>query len=168
MYTLIMEQYDSRIKIHKMDIPQIELNNGVKIPCIGNGPGIVGYSPRQDRISNSLFKRAFRKFIIRPKQEYDYVDAVANSFKIGFSLLDYSSSYGDGHLIGKAIKKSGVSRNDLFITTRISNQAQREQKVRACLMSQLQGMGVDYVDMLMFHWPVTDLYICLLYTSRCV
>ena len=159
MYTLIMEQYDSRIKIHKMDIPQIELNNGVKIPCIGNGPGIVGYSPRQDRISNSLFKRAFRKFIIRPKQEYDYVDAVANSFKIGFSLLDYSSSYGDGHLIGKAIKKSGVSRNDLFITTRISNQAQREQKVRACLMSQLQGMGVDYVDMLMFHWPVTDLYI---------
>ena len=142
-----------------MDIPKIELNNGVKIPCIGNGPGIVGYSPRQDRISNSLFKRAFRKFIIRPKQEYDYVDAVANSFKIGFSLLDYSSSYGDGHLIGKAIKRSGVSRNDLFITTRISNQAQREQKVRACLMSQLQGMGVDYVDMLMFHWPVTDLYI---------
>ena len=92
MYTLIMEQYDNRIKIHKMDIPKIELNNGVKIPCIGNGPGIVGYSPRQDRISNSLFKRAFRKFIIRPKQEYDYVDAVANSFKIGFSLLDYSSS----------------------------------------------------------------------------
>lgn len=31
--------------------------------------------------------------------------------------------------------------------------------MRACLMSQLQGMGVDYVDMLMFHWPVTDLYI---------
>ena len=31
-----------------MDIPKIELNNGVKIPCIGNGPGIVGYSPRQD------------------------------------------------------------------------------------------------------------------------
>ena len=43
MYTLIMEQYDNRIKIHKMDIPKIELNNGVRIPCIGNGPGIVGY-----------------------------------------------------------------------------------------------------------------------------
>ena len=96
-----------------------------------------------------LFKRAFRKFIIRPKQEYDYVDAVANSFKIGFSLLDYSSSYGDGHLIGKAIKKSGVSRNDLFITTRISNQAQREQKSACVPHVSTSGHGCRlcrYVD----------------------
>lgn len=142
-----------------MDIPKIKLNNGVEIPCIGNGPAAVGYTPNLKKQSNNIIARAYRKFIGNPQMNRDYVDAVANSFKIGFSLLDYSSSYGDGKLIGEAIKKSGVRREDLFITTRISNRAQCEHKVRECLMTQLQGMGVDYVDMLMFHWPVTDLYL---------
>lgn len=142
-----------------MDIPKIKLNNGVEIPCIGNGPGILGYSPRPNKQSDSIIARAYRKYIGNPKMKRDYVDAVANSFRIGFTLLDYSSSYGDGKLIGEAIRKSGVSRNDLFITTRISNGAQRDHKVRECLMNQLQGMGVDSVDLLMFHWPVTDIYL---------
>lgn len=146
------------IFLNKM-IPKIKLNNGVEIPCIGNGPGIVGYSPKEKKQSNSIIARAFRKFITIPKSNCNYVDAVAHSFQIGFTLLDYSSSYGDGKLIGKAIKKSGVKREDIFITTRISNAAQRDHKVRECLMNQLKGMGIEYVDMLMFHWPVTDVYL---------
>lgn len=142
-----------------MAIPKIKLNNGVEIPCIGNGPAAVGYTPKQKIQSNSLVARAYRKFVTRPIQERNYVDAVVHSFQIGFTLLDYSSSYGDGILIGEAIKKSGLRREDLFITTRISNQAQKEGKVRECLMNQLTGMGIKQVDMLMFHWPVTEYYL---------
>lgn len=142
-----------------MLVPLVKLNNGVEIPCIGNGPGIVGYTPKQCRVSTSLFARAYRKFISYPRMKRQYVDAVSHSFQIGFTLLDYSSSYGDGKLIGDAIKKSGVKRQSLFITTRISNQAQQAKKVRECLMNQLKGMGIQYVDMLMFHWPVTGCYV---------
>ena len=142
-----------------MNIPKIKLNNGVEIPCIGNGPAAVGYSPKAKTYSTNIIARLFRRFITEPKKKRDYVNAVSHSFLIGFTLLDYSSSYGDGKLIGKAIKKSCIKREELFITTRISNQAQKEGKTRECLMNQLKGMGLEYVDMLMFHWPVTGHYL---------
>lgn len=140
-----------------MVVPKIKLNNGVEIPCIGNGPMIAGYGKK--KVVNNIFSRYINRFITEPRIERDYVEAVAHSFQVGFTLLDYSSSYGDGTLIGKAIKQSGINREELFITTRISNQAQREGKVRECLMEQLAGMGIEYVDMLMFHWPVPGYYL---------
>lgn len=140
-----------------MNVPKIKLNNGVEIPCIGNGPMIVGYGKKYKY--NNRIAQLYRRLFTTPKLTKDYIDAVAHSFQIGFTLLDYSSSYGDGCLIGEALRKSGVNREDMFITTRISNLAQSERKVRECLMSQLNGMGIDKVDMLMFHWPVTGYYL---------
>lgn len=140
-----------------MKVPSLKLNNGVEIPCIGSGPMIVGYGKKYK--NNNIIANYYRRFVTLPRTTHHYVDAVANSFKIGFTLLDYSSSYGDGKLIGEAILKSGVEREDLFLTTRISNEAQRQHKIRECFMEQLNGFGVDYIDMLMFHWPVTDLYL---------
>jgi len=142
---------------------EILLNNNITIPCIGNGPMIPEYNTNKFLKSNTpvakLTKRAYNKFYGRHKVEANYIDAVAHSFQAGFKLLDYSSSYGDGSLIGKAIKKSHIERKDLFLTTRISNKAQREKTVRECLMEQLKGMGTDYVDLLMFHWPVTGYHL---------
>lgn len=137
------------------------LNNGVKIPCIGNGPAALGYTPiySRDNKFQIFAKKVYNKLYGRRVAANNYISAVANSFKIGFTLLDYSSAYGDGKLIGKAIRKSGLDRKDLFLTTRISNGAQRERKVRECLMSQLNGFGTDHVDLFMFHWPVTGYYL---------
>lgn len=144
-------------------VPIIKLNNGVEIPAIGNGPAAPGYSPKSKFQSNNIFlglsQKVLNRLYHRPKMYSNYINAVAHSFKIGFTLLDYSSAYGDGHLIARAIRKSGVERKDLFLTTRISNGAQKERKVRECLMQQLKGMGTDYVDLLMFHWPVTGYYL---------
>lgn len=140
-----------------MDVPKIKLNNGIEIPCIGSGPMSVGYGRKFKY--DGIIARAYRRFIGNPKMESKYIEAVSHSFQIGFTLLDYSSSYGDGKHIGKAIRKSGIDRKKLFITTRISNQAQSTHKVRECLMQQLRGMGIDYVDMLMLHWPVADVYL---------
>lgn len=135
------------------------LNNGVKIPVIGNGPAAVGYTPVYQTTTPNIIRRAYNKFIGRPHLKSLYVDAVAHSFRIGFNLLDYSAAYGDGSLIGKAIQKSGIQRKDLFLTTRITNRDQVQGTIRDSLFKQLKGFGTDYVDLFMFHWPVTDYYL---------
>ncbi len=140
----------------------ITLNNDTPMPIIGNGPAAVGYSPKNKKEYRGLHKyalKAYNKFYFRPLQEKRYVDAVANSFKLGFSLLDYSSAYGDGKLIGQAIKKSKIERENLFLTTRVSNKQQLTGNIKECLFQQLEGFNTDYIDLFMFHWPVTDVYL---------
>lgn len=137
------------------------LRNGA-IPQIGFGPGSYGYSAKmkkqRGRFSSYVY-RAMNKFILRPLGERHYVDVVANAFKIGYRLLDYSSAYSSAHLVGEALRKSGVPREKMFITSRVSNNAQRNHAVREEFMNYLKKMGVDYVDLLQFHWPVTGCYL---------
>ena len=132
------------------------------IPQIGFGPGSLGYSSKMKKQRKGLLLFAYKvinKLFLRPISKRRYVDVVANAFKIGYRLLDYSCAYKSADLVGKAIRKSGVKREDIFITTRVSNRAQREHRVREEFMEFLKNMGVEYVDLLQFHWPVTDLYL---------
>lgn len=138
------------------------LSNGVKIPCIGFGPGVPEYYTNFNYFSNKylhFIERAYNKIIRRPIAYRKFSNEIANAVQLGFHLIDYSSSYGDGKLIKDAIQRSGVNREKIFLTTRISNQAQVNGKIKECLIKQLKGMGVEYIDLLMFHWPVTDYYI---------
>lgn len=140
------------------------LNNGVEIPLIATGPGIIGYSPKnkmpKGRLS-SLAHRVYKKFIGRPMQEREWIDALAYSFSIGYRLLDNSSTYRNWRQTTKAIKKSGLSREDIFITTRVDNRSQMngEKAIREELEETLRLLNTDHVDLLQFHWPVTDHYI---------
>lgn len=134
------------------------LNNGIKIPCIGNGPCAVGYGKKRRVPKNNILSKAYRKLFQEKYQEYKYVNAVTNSLKCGFHLLDYSASYGDGHLIGKAIKHSGIKREELFLTTRITNKDQVNGTIRETFFKQLEGFNTNYMDLLMLHWPVTGYY----------
>lgn len=134
------------------------LNNGVSVPCIANGPMILGYGKRHFS-SKSFLDRAMRKIFLRPLESSRYVNAISESIKMGYTFIDYSSSYGDGVLIGNAIKRSGVKREELTLTSRISNHYQRTGEIRKCVESQLNSFGTDYLDLLMFHWPVPSKYI---------
>ena len=133
---------------------------------IGFGPAACGYSAKYKsstsgmfaRIENAL-KRRYNKYICRPRLERRYVQSVADAIKSGFRWIDYSCAYGDGKLIGEAIRKSGVKREDLIITTRVSNYAQFNHCVREEFLNFLQNTKMDYVDILQFHWPVTDYYV---------
>ena len=87
------------------------------------------------------------------------MSSVKSALDTGFRLIDYSSAYGNGSLIGKAIRRSGVPRESMFITTRVSNKAQEKYVVRDEFFKCLKGLGVEYVDLLQFHWPVTGLYL---------
>jgi diketogulonate reductase-like aldo/keto reductase len=131
---------------------------------IGFGPGGCGYSSNQKpqcvhgRILSALLRR-YNKYIVRPQIEKNYVDAISNAIKQGFRWIDYSCAYGDGKLIGEAIKQSGVKREELIITTRVSNYAQFNDCVREEFLNFLKNAQLDYVDILQFHWPVTDYYL---------
>lgn len=134
---------------------------GNKIPPIGFGPGTNKYLRYKHKPQGLLYFlfRVYNKFIYQSFTSTRYVSSVKSALQAGFRLIDYSSAYGDGKLIGMAIKKSGVPRESLFITTRISNRAQETHSVRDEFFKCLKGLDVEYVDLLQFHWPVTDLYL---------
>ena len=137
------------------------LKNG-EIPQIGFGPGIMGYTPKMKTKKKGIFhfinKVQNKLYRVRLMQN-KYIDSVSSALHQGFRLIDFSSAYGDGSLIGRAIKKSGINRSELLLTTRVSNAAQRKHCVRDEFFKCLDGFGTDYVDILQFHWPVTDLYL---------
>ena len=137
----------------------VTLANGFTLPVIGFGPGGMGYTPNvMRRPSRAFYKRVWRKFVTTPKMRHDYVHAIAAGIQAGFRLIDYSAAYGDGSAIAKAIQISGVPRSELALTGRVTNGAQFQGKeaVEREVQNILKHYGTDYLDMLMFHWPVTD------------
>ncbi|WP_196594232.1 aldo/keto reductase [Pectinatus sottacetonis] len=141
----------------------IKLANGVELPTIGFGPGECGYSPKYNSNRHGVWsipRRAYNKFVRRQLQKRQYIVAIASAIQQGFHLIDYSAAYGDGNLIHRGIQLSGLSRDKLTLTTRVSNRAQFQGKeaVKEEFFLQLKGMQIDYIDILMFHWPVTDFY----------
>ncbi|MBQ6226469.1 MAG: aldo/keto reductase [Bacteroidaceae bacterium] len=135
--------------------------NKSELPLIGIGPGslpIKTYKGKRSGIGWFVF-RVLNKLYYFPSAKRRYVSAVSNALKVGYRLIDYSSAYGCDAYLGRGIEKSGVDRADLFITTRVSNRAQREHRVREEFMEFLHNAHLDYVDLLQFHWPVTDLYL---------
>jgi len=134
-----------------------------RIPVIGIGPMICYYTKILKTNSNSaiilqFFDKLLSKIYYQFKEQI-YIKSVSNAINSGFNHIDYSAAYGDGSLIRKAIKKSGIERNELWITTRITNQAQYTHNVRTEFFKQLKGLKVSYVDLLQFHWPVPEHYI---------
>lgn len=142
------------------------LYNGIEIPSMGLGPGIMGSVSHARKYArwnlvgrgcNKLIVGPWDRFVARPKKRADFVGSIAAGIKSGFRLIDYSAAYGDGGLIADAIDESGVSRKEIFLTGRVSNHAQFEgrQAVRDLIKRHLEEYRTDYVDVLMFHWPVT-------------
>lgn len=134
------------------------LCNGVDIPVIGIGPAgmpaVKGFSGRD------IFSRVLRKYYAAPKVRRDYISAVAAAISSGYRLIDFAAIYGDGAYIADAIDKANVPRKDIFLTGRISNKAQfaGPNAVKDQIRLMLDQYRTDYVDLLMFHWPVPEHY----------
>ena len=114
--------------------------------------------PEDGRIFNG-FKRRYVKYYVRPVVEKRYLKPFVNALKNGFRWIDYSCAYGDGRLLGMAIRMSGIPREELKVTTRVSNYAQINHCVREEFMNFLHNAGLEYVDVYQFHWPVTGCYL---------
>lgn len=133
-------------------------------PEIGFGPGVTVPTPtsiffQTDNKLISLCRKVVNKTLRAPYYQKKYLNAIVESLNVGFRLIDYSASYGDGKVYSKAMRISNVSRNELFITNRVSNKAQFNNQVRQEFYTYLENMKLDYIDLLQFHWPVTNYFL---------
>ncbi len=84
--------------------------------------------------------------------------AVRYALDIGYRSIDTAAAYGNERGVGQAIRRSGVAREDVFLTTKVWNDDQRARRTRQAFDESLKRLGVDYVDLYLIHWPVKDRY----------
>lgn len=88
--------------------------------------------------------------------------AVAAAIKNGYRLIDTAKAYGNEADvrtgIEQGIAEAGISREDLFITTKLANPDHGYDSTLANFEGSLERLGLDYVDLYLIHWPVTGKY----------
>jgi diketogulonate reductase-like aldo/keto reductase len=109
------------------------LNNGLEMPWLGFG----------------VFKMS-------DGQEVE--QAIHHALEAGYRNIDTATVYRNEHGVGKAIRESGVPREDIFLTTKVWNSDQRAQRTLAAFEESLERLGTKYVDLYLVHWPVKGCY----------
>jgi 2,5-diketo-D-gluconate reductase A len=79
--------------------------------------------------------------------------AVATAIEAGYRLVDTAHAYGNEVGVGKALRASGVPREDLFVTTKLNAEWHGEQKVREAFADSTRKLGVERLDLYLIHWP---------------
>jgi 2,5-diketo-D-gluconate reductase A len=109
-------------------VPSIELNNGVAVPQLGFG----------------VFK-------VAPEQTEA---AVTTALAAGYRHVDTARLYGNEHEVGAALARSGLPRDELFVTTKVWNSDQGYDATLAAFDASLSRLGLDEVDLYLIHWPL--------------
>ncbi|KAH9836297.1 Aldo/keto reductase [Rhodofomes roseus] len=110
-----------------MASPTVKLNNGVEIPILGLGT----WQSKPNEVTN----------------------AVEHALKeVGYRHIDCAWAYGNEKEVGEGIRKSGVPRSEIFITSKLWST--HHQRVEAALDETLANLGTDYLDLYLIHWPV--------------
>jgi len=88
-------------------------------------------------------------------------EAVHNALMTGYRMIDGAYLYMNETGLGEGLRRSGVPREDVFITTKVWNNEQGRDKARASVERSLKTIGVDQLDLVLIHWPVPsqDLYV---------
>lgn len=79
-------------------------------------------------------------------------NAVLSAIKAGYKHIDTASGYGNEEAVGRAIKDSGIPRDEIFVTTKLGPIEQSDPQ--AAIDRSLKKLGLDYVDLYLMHWPV--------------
>ncbi|MGO4189606.1 aldo/keto reductase [Pseudarthrobacter sp. TAF60_1] len=108
--------------------PLITLNDGHTVPQLG-----LGTWPLDDR---------------------QVATAVVHALEAGYRHIDTAVKYGNEQGVGNGIRNSGVDRGELFVTTKLDGEFQGNDRAVAGLEGSLSRMGLDYVDLLLIHWPL--------------
>jgi diketogulonate reductase-like aldo/keto reductase len=85
------------------------------------------------------------------------VSALLDAFDLGYRLVDTSANYENEEMVGAAIASTRVPRDELFITTKLEGPEQGRHRPRPALEASLRGLGLDYVDLYLIHWPQPSL-----------
>ena len=82
--------------------------------------------------------------------------AVSAALDAGYRSIDTASAYGNEAAVGRAIAASGVSRSELYVTTKLATQDQGFQSSQDACKASLERLGLDYVDLYLIHWPAGE------------
>ncbi|MGN0255085.1 MAG: aldo/keto reductase [Chordicoccus sp.] len=111
----------------------ITLNNGIEMPRLGLG----------------LYQASGE----------ETKSAIVDATSMGYRLFDTASAYKNEEQVGEGIRSCGIPRDQLFVTTKIWNTAQRIGNVEGAFERSLDRLGLDYVDLYLVHWPVPGCYL---------
>ncbi len=111
----------------KISIPSVPLLDGRSIPLVGTG---------------TLFAKG-----------NELADLLAECIRYGYRLIDSAAQYANEVSVGEAIRRSGVSREELYLTTKVAGVDQGIGYTRRGLEESLRKLNTDYVDLLLIHWP---------------
>ena len=109
------------------------LNNGLQMPSIGLG-------------------------VLFAKNDHEVENAVLSALSIGYRKIDTASAYQNEWGVGQGIRKSGVPREDIFITTKVWNTDQGYGTTLRAFENSLRELQTNYIDMYLIHWPVRTKY----------
>ena len=87
------------------------------------------------------------------------VQSVLKALEVGFRHIDTADRYGNHAQVAQAIKESGIDRNELFITTKVPPTDIQKETLIADAKRYLEELQMDYVDLLLIHWPNKDIPI---------
>ncbi len=111
----------------------VTLNNGVKMPLLGLG-------------------------VFQSKDGQEVINAITWALDAGYRLIDTATVYGNEEGVGTAVRNSAIPREQIFVTTKVWNGAQREDRVLQAFDESLAKLGLEYVDLYLVHWPVAGKY----------
>ncbi|MCZ4080060.1 aldo/keto reductase [Rhodococcus sp. H36-A4] len=113
-------------------VPTITLNDGHTIPQLG-----------------------FGVFQIEPDKT---AEAVKTALDIGYRHIDTAQMYGNEKQVGQGMQESGLSRGDVFVTSKLNNGYHRPDDARTAFDKTLSDLDTDYVDLFLVHWPLPTRY----------
>ena len=113
-------------------VPTLRLNDGNEIPQLG-----------------------FGVFQIPPP---DTAESVRTALEVGYRHIDTAEMYRNEAGVGEAIRAAGLSRDELFVTSKLSNACHHPDDARQAFEHTLRALGFDYVDLFLIHWPLPTLY----------
>jgi len=110
----------------------VTLNNGVQMPILGFGT----YQMRGEECERSVLE----------------------AIQTGYRLIDTASAYGNEEAVGNALRRSGVPRNELFVTTKLWVSEVTYERARPAFERSLELLGLEYLDLYLIHQPFNDVY----------
>ncbi len=116
-------------------VPEVQLNDGESIPQLG-----------------------FGVFQVPPDET---AEAVVRAFDAGYRHIDTAAAYQNEAAVGQAFRASGLSREEVFITTKCFNDDHGYERSRKAFEESLDRLELDHIDLYLIHWPVPsqDLYV---------